>query len=271
MNRELADVLNGHTAGYSPEEMWVLVNDPFGEGSPLQLKPITDDVCEQIPLFRQIYRLLEILYTGGEIKLTRKGNLPLKVVQEISEFGVPDKITEDGYAFRSEIESESVPVAREVARLIGAVKKRNNKLSITAKGERIFCDKPALAAAIVTAVCTTYQAKIMDWIEGEELTGEIGAGYVLLLLNRNGTEDYSAEYYYLSCLEAFPILCTERSDLFTFTVRMFESRLRHLGVVELSQHKVGAYDTETRVRKTPLFDKLFHLRPPGSQMKPVKS
>ncbi len=117
MNRELADVLNGHTAGYSPEEMWVLVNDPFGEGSPLQLKPIPEDVCEQIPLFRQIYRLLEILYAGGEIKLTQKGNLPLKVVQEISEFGVPDKITEDGYAFRSEIESESVPVAREVKRI----------------------------------------------------------------------------------------------------------------------------------------------------------
>ncbi len=77
MNSELADVLNSHTAGYSREEMLILQCDPLGERSPLQLKPISEDVCEQIPLFRQIYRLQEILYAGGEIKLTLKGNLPL--------------------------------------------------------------------------------------------------------------------------------------------------------------------------------------------------
>jgi hypothetical protein len=261
MNIDVTD-----TNGYSPEEMWVLVNDPFGERSPLQLKPIPEEVCEQIPLFRQVYRLLEILYTGGEIKLTQKGNLPMKVVTELSGFGIPDKITEDGYAFRSEVESVSVPVAREVARLIGAVKKRNNKLSITAKGERIFCDKPALAAAIVTAACTTFQAKIMDWIEGEELTGEAGVGYVLLLLNKYGVEECSAEHYYFSSMEAMPFLCSEPLDVFTFTSRMFESRLRHLGIVELTEHKIGTLETETRVKKTPLFDKLFLCRPPSLQI-----
>jgi hypothetical protein len=257
MNIDITD-----NEGYSPEELQILQCDPFGEGSPLQLKPITEEVCEEIPLFRQIYRLLEILYAGGEIKLTQKGNLPLKIVTELAGFGIPQKLIEDGYAFRSEIESISVPVAREVALLIGAIKKRNNKLSITARGEKIFCDKPALAAAIIKAACTTLQAQKMDWFEGEELTGEVGTGYVLMLLSKYGSEERPSDFYFTNLLAAFLVLLEDGPELFTFTTRMFETRLLNLGVVELSGHKVGTWETELHVKKTPLFDKLFLCRPP---------
>ena len=266
MNRNITD-----TNGYSPEEVLILQCDPFGEQSPLQLKSIPEEVCEQIPLFRQIYRLLEILYVGGEIKLTQKGNLPLKIVTELAGFGIPQKLIEDGYAFRSEIESISVPVAREVALLIGAIKKRNNKLSITAKGEKIFCDKPALASAIIKAACTTFQAQKMDWFEGEERTGDVGTGYVLMLLSKYGSEERPSDLYFTSLLAAFLVLLEDGPDLFTFTTRMFETRLLNLGLVELSGHKVGTWETELHVKKTPLFDKLFICRPPGSQMRPVMS
>lgn len=259
------------TGGYSPEEMWVLLNDTFGDESPLQLRQITEEVCEQIPLFRQIYHLLEILSSVGEIKLTQNGNLPLKVVRELYEFGVPDKMIEqDGYQFRSEVESESVPVAREIARLIGAVKKRNNKLSLTAKGKRMLADRPALATAIITTACTSFRATILDFFE-EELTGEIGVGYVLLLLKKYGTEERPAEQYYFNYLEALPILYTECSDLFTFTLRMFERRLLHIGVIELTRHKTGSFETEIHITKSPLFDKLFLCLPPWYLRKTGKS
>lgn len=248
-------------AGYSQLEIWIALNNTFGDGSPVQLRPLTNEECEQIPLFQQVVHLINILVEEGDIKLTQTGNLPLKAVREIYEFGPPEKMIErDGYNFRSEVECDSVPVAREVARLIGAVKKRNNKLSVTAKGKKMLVDKPAIGAAIITAACTM-RATFADRYE-QEVTGMFEAGFVLLLLNKYGSEQRSVEFYYDKCLASFHDLRSEYDALYPFMFRMFHGRLLQLGVVEIIEDKFDEWKTEYRVVKTPLFDKRFTFLPP---------
>ena len=84
--------------GYSPFEMGLLLNDPFGTESPFQLKSIADNNYSDIPLFNLLKFLLLEIKAEGEIKLTAKGFLPTKLVAKMYEQGfIRDAMIDQGY------------------------------------------------------------------------------------------------------------------------------------------------------------------------------
>jgi len=60
----------------------------------------------------------------------------------------------------------------------------------------------------------------------------------------------------------FHDLRSEYDALHPFSLRLFGRRLLHLGVIELTEHKIGEWEAEEHIAKTPLFDKLFICMPP---------
>jgi hypothetical protein len=72
------------------------------------------------------------------LKLTPKGNLPLKVVKEMYEAGIRDWYFEEYPRQRiQEDEARFVRMARDLATKAGIVRKRNNALVMTRKGDEL--------------------------------------------------------------------------------------------------------------------------------------
>ena len=248
--------------GYSPHEMAILLNNTFDQNSPLGLKPLTDDVCKEIPMFRQVEYLLETLAADNQIKLTPKGNLPVKAVKEMYALGASEHLIEVGvHKLRNEEDSISVQIAHWAAERIGAVKKRANALSLTKKGEKLLADKPKLAAEIIEAVVCKYNAAYFDLIRAE-MTGELGVGFVIILLLKYGETKRLDEFYSEKYFQAFPDLVAEDGGLHGFSLRMFQRRLNFLGVIESEQPDPMSFPFKVGITRTPLLDKLFYYHPP---------
>ncbi len=152
-NREMPDF-----EGYSPFEIHHLLHLTFGEDCPKELELITDKDYQRIPILNQLKYFLELIRKKGEIKLTQKGFLPLKIVKDIydQEF-IEDVFFPPGSlkVFR-EKDSMTVNLTRILSEITGLAKKRNNKLSLTKKGEKFHYDDPQLLELIFTTYCTRF-------------------------------------------------------------------------------------------------------------------
>lgn len=257
--------------GYSPHEMAFILDRTFEKGSPLELKSMTDADCRQIPLFRQVYYLFETIAAGKGIKLTANGNLPRNVVTEMYALGAPEDFIEKGITkLRRENDSISVQMAHGIAKIIGAIKVRNNTLLLTKKGEKFLLDNPELANALVRAVCCEYQPGYFDLMRAER-TGQLGVGFTLILLNKYGSEKRPDLFYADKYFKAFPDLLDEREGAHCYSLRMFDRMLYHLGIIAKEEKNAYAPDSKKFIEKTSLFDKMIVCLPPRFVLKPGKS
>ena len=69
--------------GYSPDDMYFILYDSFGDNSPVRLNTLSDEEYHQIPIMKQVCSLANIIKEAGELKLTQKGYLPTKVVFDL--------------------------------------------------------------------------------------------------------------------------------------------------------------------------------------------
>lgn len=69
--------------GYSPFEMHQILHFIFGKDSPIQLQKISDTDYIRIPILYQIKYLMDLIDKTGEVKLTKMGSLPTKIVSVI--------------------------------------------------------------------------------------------------------------------------------------------------------------------------------------------
>ena len=68
----------------SPEDMYNLAYKTLAPESPVQLKEkIDDSVLDRIPFLKMTEYLMTKLNTEGALKLTKTGNLPVKIVKEM--------------------------------------------------------------------------------------------------------------------------------------------------------------------------------------------
>ena len=74
---------------YRPHIRERIENKTFLENGPIVLNRIGDEEYMEIPLFRQIYFICELIVNEGPLKLTLTGNLPQKVVFKMYSLGVP--------------------------------------------------------------------------------------------------------------------------------------------------------------------------------------
>ena len=108
--------------GLSPEEMHNVMYHPFTEQCVVRLNKLCKEQYDKIPLVRQALFLMNTL-NETELKLTKLGWLPLKIVAETYRLGQPEWIIEELKSKRiNEYDANSVWMARIILDLLGWIK-----------------------------------------------------------------------------------------------------------------------------------------------------
>lgn len=258
--------------GYSPHEMHHILYEPFSRHSPFQLIQLEKSVYDQIPLLQQIKLLARILEREKELKLTPKGFLPIKIVAEVYEKGfLKDEMIKLGTTkARLEQEVMVVNLPRMLLELIGVIKKRNNKLSLTQKGIEILSDDQTLFESIFITCSQKFNWAFYDGYS-ENGVGQFGFCFSLLLLSKYGVEKRTDSFYAEKYFRALPKLREGFTDFgfdedyqrsrpsHCYSIRTFDRFLVYFGLVIVEKEKKPG--AEKFITKTPLFDQLVKFSP----------
>lgn len=173
--------------GLSPEQMHYIMYHPFSNQCVVKLNTLTKEQYTMIPLVRQSLFLLNTL-SIKELKLTKLGWLPLKIVTETYRLGQPEWIVEEYGAKRYyEYEVGSVWMARIILDLLGWIKTRKGVLSLTIKGKKALSNIDAVANEILRFSLVGVGLHTFDAIEDDRI-GNLGMAYSVWLLNKFGSE-----------------------------------------------------------------------------------
>jgi len=259
--------------GYSPYEMHQIIYAPFDESSPLKLINMENSDYELIPIFNQIKFLLGYVDFVGELKLTQKGFLPTKVVEEIFKKKFVDEFTFGLIPSKVYREADflTINLTRILLEISGLAKKRNNKLSLTKLGKKVLANNQQLFRIIFEAFTMKFNWAYYDGYQDEQI-GKTGFGFSLIILSKYGNAErlnsfYSQKYFY-----AFPIFeenleyedygLDEEDQHRCYSVRTFYRFLVFFGLIKIRKGK--EWFSDDYITKTELFDKLIKCNPPSS-------
>jgi hypothetical protein len=278
IKREIEHFMQGYNhrgvpefEGYSPHEMWYILYNTFGDGSPLHLNKLKSEAYRQSPMFNQVRYLAECIVRSGELKLTAKGYLPPKIVEELYVQGylkeeiIEHKLTK---VFR-EYDLESIALARILLELSGIIKKRHGVLSPTKTAEKILADDQTFFQKIFTSYTDKFYWPYLDG-HAENNIGKLGYGFSLILLNTFGMEKHSDAFYSERYFRAFPDLLSsvpaslyhsaEENARKSYILRTFSRFLFYFGLVSLSEKNL--YIEDLYIQQTALFKQLFSIDKP---------
>jgi hypothetical protein len=251
--------------GYSPVEMNHILYKTFEPGSPIALNVLTEADLAKSPILNLVSYLLDILKDAGEIKLTVKGCLPVKVVQDIYNQGfMPEYYISKGFIkLNREGNSLSVHLTRVLAQTAGLTKQRNGKLSLTNLGERLSANKKELFFQLFISFVYKLNWETFYRFDSR-FCGQFGFGFSLILLAKYGSEERLDKFYSEKFFCAFPqlgsgLLNWEQHSFYSFG--MFDLCLNYLGLVNIETRRMQI-DMIKYITKTDLFDKLITIRPP---------
>lgn len=256
--------------GYSPFEMHHILHFTFEPNSPIILQKLSDSDFLKCPMFNLVKYYLDLFKSKGEFKLTSKGFLPTKIVQEIYNQGFLEE-----YQFSSGIsklykESDSLTVnlTRLLSELAGLTKKRSGKISLTKTGEKIATDNQKLFELIFKTMTQKFSWAYYDRYEDEQI-GQFGFGFSLILLAKYGAEKRLDYFYSEKYLKAFPQFLESMMPTYgtaeqyagnCYSVRTFERFMNYFGLVKIEKQG-KMIDRKNFIIKTELFDKLIKVRP----------
>jgi hypothetical protein len=260
-NQSLADF-----EGYSPEEMHYMNNFLFDFRCPVRLKKLSDTDYKKIPMLNQIRFLLDKINEDGEIKLTKKGFLPTKLVKEIYEQGyIKDEDVERGITkLYKETDSKIIHLTHILVNISGITKKRNDKLSLTKNGEKIVASNENLLKLILKTFATKFNWAYFDGY-GENPIGQLGFGFSLILLSKYGDKRQRDSFYAEKYFTAFPSLPETVDSSFStikesshscYSLRTYDRFLDYFGLVDVDEQG-NIVDSKKFITKTTLFDKLI--------------
>ena len=257
--------------GYSPFEMHHILHFTFGSDSPVQLQKLFDSDYQKIPIQNQIKYLTGLINNSGEIKLTKKGFLPTKIVSDIYAQGfLKEEYFERGISkLYKESDSMSINLTRILIEIARLTKKRNGKLSLTKTGEKIISSNHMLLKTIIDAFTTKFNWAYYD-ANGENKIGQLGFGFSMILLNKYGSEKRLDRFYANKYFEAFPslmennsstgIIPKEKHSINCYSLRTFDRFLNYFGLIKITMAN-KSWDADKNISKTELFDKLINIRP----------
>lgn len=193
--------------GLSPLEIHRLIRSPLAEESWFGLREqISDDTILKMPLILLAVAMLERIAAQKEIKLTAKGNLPRKLVQEL--FALTDYRDDSFFEPKIPMSEEDWPTIGEVhfiVRNIGWCKKKHNKISLTAKGKKVLTGP---RRALFEQYLHYHMFKVeLGWRDGYPPSAAIQScfPYTLFLLYKYGRQTRSDRQYAENFLRAFPM------------------------------------------------------------------
>jgi len=258
--------------GYSPFEMEFILYDPFGVDSPIRLQILSERDYQKIPLLNQVRYLAERIEQAGEIKLTARGFLPVKLVTDIYRQGfLKDEGLESGIShLNKETDCITIQLTRILLLLSGTAKVRNKKLSLTNAGRKAIHHLPQLLARIFQTFAIKFNWGYFDRYNTSNI-GPLGLGFSLILLSTYGQERRPSEFYAEKYFRAFPQLLEsigstpyqtpEKYGASCYALRTFDRFLDYFGLIQLEKSR--HWDTSFQLLKTPLFDQLISCAPPA--------
>ena len=258
INRHLGEIMHAQNAmpkpdfnGFSSEQMHKMLYRPLEVECPVQLRRLTDEQIEQIPVMRQALHLMNVL-SEKELKLTSQGYIPPKTVAELYEIG-SHSWNSDWYKQRSETKTEEVQVLRVVLKECGLIKTRVGKLSLTAKGKQLLVDHNELMRTIILFLFRDYNTGWLDSYEDNEV-GNLGRLYSLWLLHHYGADWRNTGFYADEYSKAFPML----NAVHGYEYRVFNRLFRFIGLCEINESDdFKGKNWGKEVRKTELLDLMF--------------
>lgn len=263
INRHLGEIMHAQNAapkpdfnGFSSEQMHQMLNRPLEVGCPVQLRRLTDEQMEQIPVMRQALHLMKVL-SGKELKLTAQGNIPPKIVAELYELG-SHSWNSDWYKQKSEPKIEEVQVLRLTLKECGLIKTRLGKMSLTAKGKQLLADHNELMRTMILFLFRDYNTGWLDLYEDNDV-GNIGRLYSLWLLHHYGEEWRNTWFYADEYSKAFPILFVEHA----YEYRVFNRLFRFIGLCEINESdEFKGLNWGQATRKTEILNLMFAFEEP---------
>lgn len=257
--------------GYSSDKMTSILNQTLEEESPISLMELSEEDYNRVPILNQIKYFLQLIKEPGEIKLTKKGYLPTKIVADIYSQGfLKDYAIENGISkLYKETDANTIHLTRLLSELTGLAKKRNGKLSVTQKSQKYLNDNHELLRLILLTFATKFNWAYFDGY-GENGIGQVGWGFTIILLANYGHEKHQDSFYAEKYFQAFPHLmmtahqayCTPKGRSFNcYSLRTFERFLEYFNLVLIERERKG-FDSKTHISKTDLLDKMFNITPP---------
>lgn len=260
--------------GYSPFEMHQILHFTFAIDSPLKLQKLSDTDYTKIPILNQIKYLTDLIDKNGEIKLTKKGFLPTKIVSDLySQEFLKDEPIEKGISkLYKETDSMTINLTRILVELSGLIKKRNGKLSLTKSSQKILGDNEKLLRQIFLTFTNKFNWAYYDGY-GENQIGQLGYGFSLILLSKYGQEKRLDSFYAERYFKAFPRLLDsvepnygtlERYSTNCYSIRTFDRFLDYFGLINIEEERKGL-DSIKFISKTDIYDRLIKCTPHNTQ------
>ena len=265
INCHLGEIMHAQNAapkqdfnGFSSEQMHQMLNRPLEAGCPVQLRRLTEEQIERIPVMRQALHLMNAL-SESEMKLTAQWYIPPKMVAELYELG-SHSWSSDWYKQKSEPKTEEVQVLRVVLKECGLIKTRVGKMSLTAKGKQLLLDHNELLRTIILFLFRDYNTGWLDMYEDDE-AGNLGRLYSLWLLHHYGEDWRNTRFYAEEYSKAFPMLNAEHG----YGYRVFNRLFRFIGLCEINESdEFKGQNWGEKARKTELLDLMFTFEEPES-------
>lgn len=251
--------------GYSPFEMYNMIYDPFGPYSPVRIRKLRDDAYEDIYLFANYKYLVKRIAEAGEIKLTQAGYLPPALCKDIYMQGkIKDYFIDTGFtkSYR-EVDTAILDLTHVLTEMTSVVKKRYNRLSLTAKGSKIYRDNALLFDDFFRTYTLKYNWAYQDGFQNEDIA-KTGFLFSMFLLSKYGETPRSPEFYAHLYFKAFPALAIrypmtyEDTHINAYNIR---SIVRFMGYFNFCSVDDEHYIHVREIQKTPLFDRLFVFHP----------
>lgn len=254
--------------GYSPVEMQYILYDTFGDNSPIQILKLTDSEYQTIPILNQVKYITDLIDKQGELKLTNKGFLPIKIVAEIYKKGfLKDEFIESGISkLYKETDSMTIHQTKILLELSGITKKRNKKLSLTKSGQKTISDNHQLLLRIFKTFGQKFNWAYFDGY-GENNIGQLGFGFSLILLSKYGAKKQIDNFYSQKYFQAFPDLTGNMTMTNyglvrpnnCYSIRTFDRFLDYFGLIKIETGE--KWDSDKFITKTELYDKLIKCTP----------
>ena len=194
--------------GLSPAEMQEVLYQPFESPRSLGFnQKVSESECESCcPFYRMTKMLLREMRRQGVVKMTPKGNFPVKYVKEWYATGISkDDAVESGITKLSRQEDWGfLDAVVKTAKVAGLTKVVHGKLSLTKKGER-FVGKNSndLFFETLKVFCLKFNWAYFDGYASEQC-GQFGFLFSLWLLRKHGKQKRSPRFYSEKYFTAFP-------------------------------------------------------------------
>ena len=252
--------------GYSSNQMSVILHQLWSEQSPVQLKEMSEEDMNSIPLFRQMMFLTDYLQREGKIKLTATKAIPPKIVKEMYALGAKDPDIESGLTkLTKELDSVSVNLTHILLKIMKVIKEQKGIMTLTKQGEKLIENHQLFVKKMLQCFTHEFNFAYLDDYPSERI-GNAGCGFSIILLAKYGDLNYSFRFYAAKYFDAFPVLLEESDPQeefdyewgeFIYSLRTFDRFMYYLGWIEMEK---TIYPIEnTQIIKTPLFDKMIKV------------